>query len=36
MADTSEAKNQRVRKGATTPTISVRPEASEVAVGDAM
>ncbi len=35
IALTRVAKNQRVRKGATTATTRVRPEASEVAVGEA-
>ena len=35
IALTRVAKNQRVRNGATTATTLVRPEASEVAVGDA-
>ena len=35
IALTRVAKNHRVRKGATTATTRVRPEASEVAVGEA-
>ncbi len=35
MALTRVAKNQRVRNGATTATTLVRPEARDVAVGDA-
>ena len=35
MALTSVAKNHRVRNGATTATTRVRPDASDVAVGEA-